>query len=85
LEHLKPGAYRLQIHRTGFEHNDPQTAWLRMGSPDKLSPAQLAKLQSLTRDLPEKNQVVRVSANGRYSLTVPMRSNDVVLVTLDRN
>jgi xylan 1,4-beta-xylosidase len=56
-----------------------------MGSPDKLSPAQLAKLQSLTRDLPEKNQVVRVSANGRYSLTVPMRSNDVVLVTLDRN
>jgi xylan 1,4-beta-xylosidase len=84
FRHLKPGAYRLQIHRTGFEHNDPQTAWLEMGKPDKLSPAQLAKLQSLTRDTPEKNQVVRVGANGSYSLTVPMRSNDVVLVTLDR-
>jgi xylan 1,4-beta-xylosidase len=84
FRHLKPGTYRLQIHRTGFEHNDPQTAWLEMGKPDKLSPAQLAKLQSLTRDMPEKNQVVRVGANGSYSLTVPMRSNDVVLVTLDR-
>ena len=84
FQHLKPGTYRLQIHRTGFQHNDPQTAWLKMGSPDKLAPAQLAKLQSLTRDLPEKNQVIRVGANGSYSLTVPMRSNDVILVTLDR-
>ena len=84
FEHLKPGTYRLQIHRTGFEHNDAQTAWLQMGSPDKLTAAQLAKLQSLTRDLPEKNQVVRIGAKGSYSLTVPMRSNDVVLVTLDR-
>jgi xylan 1,4-beta-xylosidase len=54
-----------------------------MGSPDKLTAAQLAKLQSLTRDLPEKNQLVRVGANGSYSVTIPMRSNDVVLVTLD--
>jgi len=84
FRHLKPGSYRLEIHRTGFQHNDPQTAWLQMGKPDTLSPAQLAKLQSLTRDLPEKNQVVRVGANGSYSLTVPMRSNDIVLVTLDR-
>jgi xylan 1,4-beta-xylosidase len=84
FKHLKPGTYRLEIHRTGFEHNDPQTAWLKMGSPDKLTPAQLAKLQSLTRDLPEKTQVVHVGASGSYSVTIPMRSNDVVLVEMDR-
>lgn len=84
FEHLRPGRYTLTVQRTGFEHNDPQTAWLKMGSPDKLTSAQAAKLQALTRDLPEKDQLVRVGANGRYALTVPMRSNDVVLVEMER-
>ena len=84
FDHLRPGGYRLEIHRTGFEHNDPQTAWLEMGKPDKLSAAQLAKLQDLTRDLPEADRTVRVGANGRYTLTVPMRSNDAVLIILER-
>jgi xylan 1,4-beta-xylosidase len=84
FSHLKPGTYRLQLHRTGFRKNDPQTAWLEMGEPKELSAAQLAKLQSLTRDLPEASRVVRVGANGSYSLTVPMLGNDVVLVTLER-
>ena len=82
--HLKPGTYRLQIHRTGFRKNDPQTAWLEMGKPDNLSAAQLAKLQSLTRDLPETSRAVRVGANGSYTLTVPMRINDVALITLEK-
>ena len=84
FKHLKPGRYRLQIYRTGFEHNDPQTEWLEMGSPDQPTPTQMAKLQRLTRDLPERTQIVRVGANGNYVLQVPMRSNDVMLVTLDR-
>ncbi|WP_210358170.1 GH39 family glycosyl hydrolase [Sphingomonas beigongshangi] len=81
---LKPGSYRLALYRTGFRANDPQTRWLEMGSPTTLSPAQLAELQGLTRDLPEVQRTVTVSADGRFVLGVPMRSNDVVLATLDR-
>lgn len=80
---LRPGTYRLTLRRTGFRANDPQTRWLEMGSPDRLSPAQLAELQALTRDLPEE-RAVRIGADGRYALDVPMRTNDVVLATLDR-
>ena len=82
VRHLKPGPYNLTVRRTGFGHNDPQTAYLQMGSPRKLTEAQLAKLQSLTRDIPETKRAVRVGQEGAFSLTVPMRTNDVVLVEL---
>jgi xylan 1,4-beta-xylosidase len=84
FSNLRPGSYRLQVHRTGFRRNDPQSAWIEMGKPVTLSAGQIAKLQSLTRDLPERNAVVRVPARGRYSLTLPMRTQDVVLVTIER-
>src|SRR5205814_9148056 len=70
--HLQPGSYRLQVRRTGFRKNDPQSAWIEMGKPDHLTAAQIAKLQELTRDLPERNAPVRVAANGAYSQTLPM-------------
>jgi xylan 1,4-beta-xylosidase len=84
FSNLRPGSYRLQVRRTGFHRNDPQSAWIEMGKPVTLSAGQIAKLQSLTRDLPERNAVVRVPARGGYSLTLPMRAQDVVLVTMER-
>jgi xylan 1,4-beta-xylosidase len=81
--HLQPGSYRLVVRRTGYQHNDPQSAWIEMGKPSQLSPAQLAKLQSLTRDLPERDAIVRVPAGGGYSLTLQMRTEDVLLVTME--
>jgi xylan 1,4-beta-xylosidase len=84
FSNLRPGSYRLQVRRTGFHCNDPQSAWIEMGKPATPSAAQVAKLQSLTRDLPQRNAVVQVSARGAYSLTLPMRTEDVVLVTMER-
>ena len=81
---LPPGRYRLELRRTGFRRNDPQTAWLEMGSPKNLSSAQLQRLQRLSSDTPERSEIVRVGANGRFTFDVPMRSNDVALATLDR-
>jgi xylan 1,4-beta-xylosidase len=83
LRHVAPGRYRLLVRRTGFRANDPMSAYIDMGMPDSLSPAQLGKLQALTRDLPERDSVVRVGADGRLAVRLAMRSNDVVLVTLD--
>ncbi|HEY1607441.1 MAG TPA: beta-xylosidase [Allosphingosinicella sp.] len=80
--HLRPGAYRLAVRRTGFRHNDAYSAYLDMGRPASLSPAQSAQLQALTRDAPETEKIVRIGATGRTALDLPMRGNDVVLVTL---
>jgi xylan 1,4-beta-xylosidase len=83
LRNLKPGAYRLELRRVGYKANDAYTAYLEMGSPINLDAAQLAKLQSLTRDLPEVKRTVNIGKDGLLNFTVPMRSNDITLLTLD--
>ena len=82
--HLKPGTYTLRVHRTGYRANDAFTAWLLMGSPANPDAGQLRELQALTTDVPEVDRSVRVDATGLVRWTVPMRSNDVVLATLER-
>ncbi|HJP69141.1 MAG TPA: beta-xylosidase [Sphingomicrobium sp.] len=80
---LQPGAYRLELRRTGFHKNDAQSGWIEMGKPAKLSREQLAKLRLLASDVPERREI-RIPASGLCSLTVPMRAEDVVLVVLER-
>ncbi|MCW3849505.1 cellulase family glycosylhydrolase [Sphingomonas sp. LB-2] len=80
---LAKGSYRLTVRRTGFHANDAHTRYLEMGSPKALSPTQLSELQALTRDRPEKNIVIQIGTNGRYTLRIPMRTNDVVLALIE--
>lgn len=84
LRHIKAGKYRLQVRRTGFRANDAYTAYIEMGAPKTLTAAQLDQLQALTKDAPETDRVVKVGKDGSFKLGVPMRSNDIVLVTLKR-
>ncbi|MGD0893539.1 MAG: beta-xylosidase [Terracidiphilus sp.] len=84
VEHLVPStAYRLRVHRTGYHSNDAYTAYLEMGAPQNLSAAQVAHLNELTGDVPEKDEAVRSGRDGNLELTIPMNSNDVLLVTLE--
>ena len=80
---LRPGTYRLIVRRTGFKANDAHSRYLEMGAPASLTPAQLRELQSLSRDQPEANRVIRVGRDGRFNLRIPMRSNDVILLLLE--
>ena len=82
FNHLAPGKYRLRVKRTGFRANDAYSAYIEMGAPSSLSAGQLEKLRGLTRDVPEIDRKVTVGPSGAYSLDVPMRTNDVVLVLL---
>lgn len=83
ITHLKPQAnYRLRVYRTGFEANDAYTAYLKMGSPKELTPAQLEQLKNLTLDLPETDRIMHSGLAGTVEVTLPMNSNDVVLVKL---
>src|ERR1017187_76848 len=84
FKNLSSGIYRLEVHRTGFRANDAYSRYIDMGAPRELTPTQLDQLNSLTRDLPEINRVVKVGKKGSYTLSLPMRSNDVVLVTVEK-
>lgn len=80
---LTPGGYRLRTYRTGFRHNDAYSAYIDLGLPTRLTSGQVAYLQRLTRDRPERDEPVRVGSSGRYQWQVPLSTNDVVLVTLE--
>jgi xylan 1,4-beta-xylosidase len=55
-----------------------------MGSPKDLSPAQVAQLRDLTRDVAETDRAMRSGRDGMIEVAVPMNSNDVVLVKVER-
>lgn len=84
VSHVKAGSYRLMVHRTGFRANDAYSAYIEMGAPKDLTPTQLDQLRQLTRDVSEADRAVRVGKRGSYHFSLPMHSNDVVLVTLER-
>ena len=79
---LAPGTYRLSVHRTGFRSNDAYSAYLDMASPATLSDRDISRLQALTADTPERDDRVRVGPSGAFSLDLPMRENDILLVQL---
>jgi xylan 1,4-beta-xylosidase len=86
VTHLATNAtYRLQVYRTGYHANDAYTAYIEIGSPKNLTAPQIARLNELTRDLPETDRVVQSGTTGTIDFTVPMNSNDTVLVKLVRN
>lgn len=83
--HLKPGAaYRIAVHRTGYKANDAYSVYLEMGAPKDLTSSQIAQLNNLTRDQPETDRMTKAQRDGSLTVNVPMRSNDVVLVSCTR-
>jgi xylan 1,4-beta-xylosidase len=82
LRQLPPGRYRLQQRRTGYLANDAHTAYLQMGSPKDLDAQQVSDMHKLTADRPELQRELRVGANGVLTLTVALRSHDVLLLSL---
>jgi xylan 1,4-beta-xylosidase len=83
FEHVAPGSYRLQIHKTGYRKNDPLSLYIDMGMPKALDAAQLARMQNASADTAEQNRTVHIGANGTLSVEVLMQSNDVALLTLE--
>jgi xylan 1,4-beta-xylosidase len=78
---LKPGSYRLRVRRTGYRANDAYSAYIDMGLPKTLTAEQLRQLETLTRDRPEIEKVIKV--RGEAVVDLPMRANDIVLVELE--
>jgi len=81
---LAPGKYVFTIHRTGYRHNDAYSQVIAWANPKDLAPDQIATLRQQTNDAPETATTVSVDSSGTFSASIPMNTNDVVLVALTR-
>jgi xylan 1,4-beta-xylosidase len=81
VDHVANGRYQLSVYRTGYEHNDAYTAYLHMGSPTNLSPAQVEALNKTAGGAATETRAVTIS-NGHFDEAFTMQQNDTVLVTL---
>jgi xylan 1,4-beta-xylosidase len=82
LQHLAPGNYRLTMRQIGYAQNDPYSRYLAMGRPADLSRAQVAELKTLSAGKPASIETVTVSAAGVFEKTLPLRENEVFLLSL---
>jgi len=84
LEGLPAGRARLTHYRIDEEHSNSYAAWLRMGSPQKPTPAQYAELEkagALQELAPARD--VRIGPDGRVAMDfdLPRKSVSFIKVT----
>ena len=79
---LKKGAYTMEISQVGYKRNDAFTAYIGMGSPKQLTRPQVATLKSIANGKPTEQKQVQVGTDGKLSMKLPLRENDVYLLNL---
>ena len=83
LSGLAPGKYVVSIYKTGYQANDPYTAYFEMGSPSQLTPAQVKMLKQQDSDIPVQRYNVNIGAGGDFNRQLELRQNDVVLIKIN--
>jgi len=84
VSNVPPGDYRLQLWKVGFEKNDAYSANLKLGAPSQLTREQEKELSAAASGKVESDVVVTVGAEGRFTKTLSLRENEVMLLKLDR-
>ncbi len=81
---LTPGSYTVSIYKTGYEANDPYTAYSKLGSPGQLTVEQVKMLKQADNDSPVEKLSIKVGGNGDFEKQLTIRQNDVLLVKVER-
>jgi xylan 1,4-beta-xylosidase len=84
LVNVPPGNYQLAVSEIGYQKNDAYSAYLEMGAPPQLTRVQEQKLRDVSTGRPDFRREVKAGADGRFQETLPLRENDVLLLTLVR-
>ena len=85
---LSPGHYSVSRLGTGYHRNDVFDAYLDLGKPESnhahLSQSILDRLKSASAGIPEALPDLEVGKDGRAELHLPMRTNDVWFVDIQK-
>jgi xylan 1,4-beta-xylosidase len=81
---LVPGVYEVLMYKTGYKSNDAYSSYIEMGLPKDLTQGQLQLLQQQTMDQPVENTTVAVGKDGTLDRRIPLRTNDIALITIHK-
>lgn len=84
VANLPSATYRLNVYRIGYRINDVYADYLKMGSPQSLTPAAVAELAKRNDGHPVETARLRVGARQTFARDVWLRENDVYLMTLEK-
>ncbi len=83
LTHLPDAQYQLDIYQVGYRANDAYDLYKDMHSPNQLTRTQVAELKAATTGAPILEKTIHIQ-NNTFDHTLPMRQNDVFLLTLKK-
>jgi xylan 1,4-beta-xylosidase len=81
LARVPNGKYKLTVYQIGYQHNDPFTAYVKMGSPKQLTRAQVDALKKTSNGAPISRGTISIT-HGHFIRTMPLRANDCFQVVL---
>lgn len=84
LNGLSAGKYKVVIYQTGYRVNDAYAAYMEFKSPSQLSRQQVAAIKQKTDGHPLSSMIINVSASGSLEKVLPMRSNDVYFLSINK-
>lgn len=82
LKGVPAGSYTLSVYRVGYGVNDVYTDYFKLGSPPVLTREQVRALAGRNDGRPVASARVEVKAPGAFARDLPLRENDVYLLTL---
>jgi xylan 1,4-beta-xylosidase len=82
IAHVPAGSYMLEIYQTGYKVNDAYTSYYLLDRPSQLSKAQVEYIKKQNDGSPVSTELVTIGADGKFSREIPVRENDVFLVSL---
>ena len=84
LKGLTAGKYKIDVYQTGYRVNDAYAVYLNMRSPSQLNRQQVAEIKQKTNGSPAASTVVTVTSSGLMEKMLPMRSNDVYFLSINK-
>jgi xylan 1,4-beta-xylosidase len=84
IKGLTPGKYEVTIYKTGYQANDPYTAYFKMGSPSQLTVEQVKTIKRQDNNQSVEKQTITIGAAGDFEKQLAIKQNDVLLVKVDK-
>jgi xylan 1,4-beta-xylosidase len=81
---LPRGTYQAKVYHVGHQVNDVYFDFLQLGSPGSLTREQVRALAAKNDGRPESSASIRLKPGETFSRKLPLRENDVYLITLER-